>query len=42
MNCQICAKQYFCNKKECKPIKWSETKDCGEVRRIEDAKNHKQ
>ena len=23
MNCKICSKQYLCNKKECKPIKYS-------------------
>lgn len=33
MNCKICAKQYLCNKKQCKPIKFSQIKDYGEVRK---------
>ena len=41
MNCRICAKQYLCNKKECNPIKFSQTKDYGEVRRIENENNDK-
>ena len=36
MNCRICAKQYLCNKKECKLIKFSQTKDYGEVKKVED------
>ena len=35
MNCRICAKQYLCKRQECKPIKYSEVKDYGEVRRKE-------
>jgi len=30
--CRICTKQYLCNKKECKQIKFSETKNLGEVK----------
>ena len=30
--CRICAKQWLCNKKECKQIKFSETKNLGEVK----------
>lgn len=35
MNCKQCAKQYTCNKKECKPVKWSSTKWYGEVKKNE-------
>jgi hypothetical protein len=31
MKCQNCCKQMTCNRKECKQIKWSETKNYGEV-----------
>ena len=30
--CRICAKQYLCNKKECKQIKFTELKNYGEVK----------
>ena len=33
MNCQNCAKQYLCNRKECNFKSWLETKNYGEVRR---------
>lgn len=33
MSCKQCAKQYTCNKKECKEVKWSETKNYGEVKK---------
>lgn len=33
MKCKNCAKQYFCNKKECKPIWWHNTKNYGEVKK---------
>ena len=29
MNCNICAKQFFCNKEKCNPVKWSKTKNYG-------------
>ena len=32
MNCQNCSKQYFCDKKECIPVKWSKTNNYGEVK----------
>ena len=35
MKCQNCCKQYFCNRKECKFKSWLETKNYGEVKRIE-------
>jgi len=39
MECQICAKQYLCTKKQCTGlIRWRETANYGEVRRIEDDK----
>ena len=30
--CRICIKQFLCNKKKCKQIKFSETKNLGEVK----------
>lgn len=30
--CRICIKQFLCNKKECKQIKFSEIKNYGEVK----------
>lgn len=30
--CRICAKQYFCKEENCKQIKFSETKNLGEVK----------
>lgn len=30
--CRICAKQYFCKGENCKQIKFSETKNYGEVK----------
>lgn len=38
-NCQNCCKQYICNRKECKQVKWSETKNYGEVKKFGDTKN---
>lgn len=29
MKCKNCSKQYFCNKKECEPIWWHNTKGYG-------------
>lgn len=36
--CKICAKQYLCNKKECKPIKYSslDKDNYGVPKRIEE------
>lgn len=34
MNCKNCAKQFLCNKKECKFLSWIYTKNYGEVTRI--------
>ena len=33
MNCKNCARQYLCNKKECKYIPYSKIKDYGEIRK---------
>ena len=41
MKCQNCARQYFCNKKECKFKSWIETKNYGEVRRDESTDDFK-
>ena len=27
--CNTCAKMFFCDKKNCKPVKWSETANYG-------------
>lgn len=34
-NCKNCCKQMTCNRKECKQVKWSETKNYGIPRRGE-------
>ena len=34
MKCKNCAKQFLCNKKECKFLSWIYTKSYGEVTRI--------
>lgn len=36
--CRICAKQYFCKGENCKQIKFSETKNLGEVKYVKDKK----
>lgn len=37
--CQNCARQYFCERKDCKFVSWKNTKNYGEVKRVEDTKN---
>lgn len=37
--CKNCCKQMTCNRKECKQVKWSESKNYGEVKRIESTEN---
>ncbi len=32
--CRNCCKQYYCNRKECKQVKWSETKNYGIPREL--------
>ena len=39
MSCKQCSKQYTCNKKECKEVKWSNTKNYGIVERRNNDKN---
>ena len=36
--CRICIKQFLCNKKECKQIKFSETKNYEEVKYVKNKK----
>ena len=37
--CRICAREFLCNKETCRGlIRWRETANFGEVRRIEDDK----
>lgn len=35
MDCKKCSKQYTCNKEKCKPVLWHDTKNFGEVKKIE-------
>ena len=37
--CQNYCKQMTCNRKECKQVKWSETKSYGEVKIIDNTKD---
>jgi len=41
-NCKLCAKQYLCSKEKCTGlVRWRETKNYGEVRRIGNGKQQR-